>query len=262
VIPPPGFTRGGPMTPGQWRERARWLGIPDGWTLCRAILTGPSGELADTLRLELLDPDDKRGEIARPGAEPIPVIRAHGRGYRWEMFGVPWRQPPIGHPSFARLPRTYVQTPHVLPDSSGHRLGLECWHAFGWFDGSPIYAELIWSGEPPAADWTIHGLGRPASDDEWRRAKRTLTLLQLKIGAGGRPRTEDTDDGKIALGRDARALKRANPHWSYSRIAGELGAIDYENYTDDKPGDRRAQRVAGQNIKRLIDRVNEIDPLP
>jgi hypothetical protein len=152
------------------------------------VLTGPAGSPADTLRLELLDPDGETREITRPGGEPAPIIRGRGLGYRLELFGVPWRQPPIGHPSFAPPSRSYFQMPVPLPDGSGHRLGIDCWHAFGWFDGSPIYAELIWSGDPPEADWSIHGLGRPPSDDEWRRAKRVLELFQLKFKRpGGRP---------------------------------------------------------------------------
>jgi len=147
-------------------------------------------------------------------------------------------------------------------EDAGQIFSVELYYQRVRYHGSQLAAELITG--PPGRDGSIRGThfvhGETDRKQVW--AGMDLILEGPAPGQGGRRRLEETDEGKIQLGKQARSLKRDHPHWSWVRIAGELGAVDYETYAPDKAGEREAQRVAGQKITRWVKRVNELDPDP
>jgi len=147
-------------------------------------------------------------------------------------------------------------------EDAGQIFSVELYYQRVRYRGSQLAAELI--TRPPGRDGSIMGAHIKYSVPERAKAWAGMDLILEgpAPGRGGRRRIEETDEAKIELGKQARSLKRAHPHWSWARIAGEVGAVEYEYYPDDRAGERKAQRVAGQSISRLVKRVNELDPDP
>ena len=215
-----------PLTAEQWGDRAQQLSIRAGVSLCHAWLTGPAGGLAGRMYTEILHPDGWIQEWATPAALPAsfvskPHIRNKLAGYRWERFGAvePWPSP--DDPAYSRPPWPYFRANfRIAADGSGRPLTVPLRELRGWFEDSTLYAEMIRTGGP-AEQWSTHGFGHPATDGEWREARRALDLLQLiQRSPGGRP----------AGSRKGRVWNRRD-YLDWYREAGQGYARDGERLT-------------------------------